>query len=171
MKTNSKFKTLFILFILMLTACSKLEPPKSMLEDQLKKDHLPKYWSLSKFIVTTSENVGSKTEPIIKSRFEAKLISTEDLFKQVFQIDEHAIIEKIYDMGRQETLYGIVTSKYIAGQWNLEYKLENGSFLHEGVSISNFNKAVLKGSDKEKELFSKWEGVVAKEIERRRRLE
>jgi len=78
---------LVVLFLFAASGCSNQLGPSSEQLEKLFVADLPKQWTLSSFSVEVTETVGTKTEPVIKSRYKAVIALKEKTYTYVNHVD------------------------------------------------------------------------------------
>ena len=124
---------------------------------------LPRTWQVSAFTVTISQDMGSETSPLIKSRFDATIKAKEDFYKHSRWADGGVeVIQAIVKKGDELPLYGDATSTKTGSIWNVKFAFEK-KVHEEGKTRSNFSSnAVILGSSAEKEITAKQNTAKAK---------
>lgn len=171
---SKKLATLLtsMLFMTLVVGCSsKSSPSGKELATKFALD-IPGYWSLNNFDIEISENVGSETEPVVKSRYVAELKLKEDTYEHSRSINDVPVIKPVKSAGDKVKIYGVATSIYRAGKWDVHFAVENNPTRNSGKPKAEFgSNAVLSGSKKEQELTTNAEArrdaVVQEEITKR----
>ena len=116
----------FALIALFLLGCgdSEKKPSTGNYEKQFAVQ-IPAYFELSSFDVEASENVGSKVEPFYKARFKATVKLKTKTFELASQENEATFIRPVADDGETKEIYGIAGARLSAGNWKIDFNLEN----------------------------------------------
>lgn len=116
----------FALTALFLFGCgdSEKKPATKDYEKQFAVE-VPAYLELSSFDVEASENVGSKVEPMFKARFKATVKLKTKTFELANQENEATFIHPIADEGETKDIYGMAAARLSAGNWKIDFSLEN----------------------------------------------
>lgn len=86
---------------------------------------IPAYLELSSFDVEASENVGSKVEPYYKARFKATVKLKTKTFELSNQENDATFIRPVADEGEKKEIYGMAGARLSAGNWKIDFNLEN----------------------------------------------
>ena len=86
---------------------------------------IPAYLKLSSFDVEVSENVGSKVEPYFKARFKATVKLKTKTFELSSQENNAIFIRPVDDEGEKKEIYGMASTRLSAGNWKMDFNLEN----------------------------------------------
>lgn len=175
------WKTLFsptvvIALVVTVSGCSQLGPNDGELIKSLQSK-LPPYWEVASLSFENTENLGSKSDPIIKARFKGTIKLKEDtftdgktngLFNMPFgnfqQTTNIIFISPVERKGKITELFGVATSKRFTDTWATEFRFDNNPMAELGEPRSFFKgKTILKNSPEEtaykvakrKELLSK----------------
>lgn len=84
----------------------------------------PKTWQVKSFKLTVTEDIGSKVEPKLQSRYEAQLAPRADLFRTIAAFDGKEIVELVAKKGKTVTAHGVVTSHFTGGEWKSWFQEE-----------------------------------------------
>lgn len=155
-----------ILPFVFLAACSDgMGPSRAELEGQLAL-RLPHQLEMGSFSVEASENIGTKVEPLIKSRFKAEVRLKEDTFERDHQEGEVAFLRPAAKKGERRELYGIASAVQKAGSWQIIFDFENSRLFDDaGNPLGSFTgRVIVIGSSEEKD-FRKEQAEAAKQAE------
>lgn len=149
------FSILFAGALLALSGCgSSNEPSTSEYEKKLALD-LKGYIEVASFEKQVSENTGTKVEPVIMTRFKAKLALKEDTYMPVGTVKGASLIELRNKKGTEFDIYGVAKATKRGDSWNITYRFENQP-TNTGQPRSFFDssgKVVVKGSPEEASLL------------------
>ena len=159
----------FFLLILISFGLSKGNSFESDAKDisQAFSAYLPVFLELTSFNLVASENVGSKVEPVYKSRFNAIIKIRQDTFGAEKLFKGVAIIKRVKKAGEKITVYGISTSTLSEGKWKTKFRLERNYFDEIGMTVGSFKKSriIVKGTPEEEAYYKELE---KKEEEKRK---
>lgn len=136
---------------------SSNEPSTSELEKKLALD-LKGYVEVASFSKEISENAGTKVEPLVQTRFKAKLRLKEDTYVPSGYVRrENAVqLELRNKKGTEFDLYGIAKATRKGDGWNITFRYENMPS-NIGQPFGHFSaqgKAFIKGSKEEEEFMA-----------------
>ena len=115
---------LVCLFFLLGCGDSEKKPSTKDYERQFAVE-LPAYVELSSFEVEASANVGSKVEPVYKARFKATAKLKTKTFAIASQENEATFIRPVAEKGETKEIYGMAGARLSAGNWKIDFSLEN----------------------------------------------
>ena len=154
---------------IVIVSCGSSQPSKSQMTTQLQTE-LPPYIEVVSFKEEASEDLGNKAEPLIKTRFSAKLKLGEDVFLTAASIpslpadrqSDVSFIKRANLKGEKIELHGVATSQMLNGEWKTSFDYDTNPFPALGHPRRAFgNGTVLRDSEEEKEYIEK----IEKEIE------
>lgn len=139
-----------ILMVLIAISCSRdVGPSESDIEQRLAVD-LPHPWQITSLDVEASENVGTKVEPVVKSRFKAKLKLVESTYFVDSNESAAVLLRPVLQAGDERELYGVATSVMKAGAWQTAFDFENDPLRDSGEPRTKFTgRTVVLGTDEE----------------------
>jgi flagellar biosynthesis GTPase FlhF len=139
-------------FLLLGCGESEKKPATSDYEKQFALQ-LPAYLQLANFDVEASENVGSKVEPFYKARFKATVKLKTKTFEVASQRAEVTLIRPVAEEGETKDIYGVASARLTAGNWRMEFNLENNPIPSMGQPRDFFTGArfIVVGSPEESE--------------------
>jgi hypothetical protein len=115
---------------------------------------LPPYWNLDDFKIETSANYGSSVEPIIKSRFTAKIALNLDTFVEAGEVGKIIFLRPVLRVGTTRMVYGISTSEPRAGTWITNFELTNNPMVDVGNPRDFFpGRTIIRGTEEEREFY------------------
>jgi hypothetical protein len=144
----------FALIALFLFGCgdSEKKPSTKDYEKQFAVQ-IPAYFELSSFDVEASENVGSKVEPFYKARFKATVKLKTKTFELASHENEATFIRPVADDGETKEIYGMAGARLSAGNWKIDFNLENNPIPNMGHPKDFFTggRVILVGTAEETE--------------------
>lgn len=150
-----RYWILFVGALFALTGCgSSSEPSSGELEKKLALEIKP-YVEIASLEKLISENTGTKVEPVVTTRFKAKLRLREDTYESAGYVGGAAVLKVLYKKGAEFEFYGIARSTRKGENWQTSFRTETampnvgqpqGSFAERG-------KVVIKGSPGEASLL------------------
>ncbi len=153
---SKKRISLLFLFGVLLFGCggSNDEPSEKNIITALKFK-LPHYIQVNDLQIDVSENIGSKVEPIVKSRFKGKLQLIEDLYETEKVILNKTVLRKVSDKKSKHDLFGISRSTYKMDKWSVNFEKLEMLPQPSGKPLANYSKDtfVISGSMEENALI------------------
>ncbi len=125
------------------------EVSTSDLQAAFQKSILPAHWGLQSFRVLVSENIGTKVEPLVKSRFQATIILKIDTFKQVGTDNNVIFIEQVLRSGEKRDIHGTAAATFFRGQWKIEFTLESEHPADLGLPRAGFSRRTVINNSQE----------------------
>ncbi len=150
-------------------------PPSSKRIENLLAFKLPGVWRVDSIDIEKTQNVGTRSGPVYKQRFEARISLKESLYQPVedpTRSTEHRyesallhgnkrIVKTVAKAGDSHRLLGVATSVYLNGQYNVFFEFENLPS-DKGRALKDFEgEALVQGSPEERRFTA--------ELERQRR--
>ena len=115
---------------------------------------LPPYWNLEDFKIETSANYGTSVEPIIKSRFTAKIALNSDTFVEAGEDGPIIFLRPVLRTGATSMAYGISTSEHKAATWITKFVLTNNPMVDVGNPRDFFpGRTIIRGTEEEREFY------------------
>ena len=115
---------------------------------------LPPYWNLEEFKIEASANYGTSVEPIIKSRFTAKITLNSHTFVEAGEEGTIIFLRSVLKLGTTRMVYGISTSEYKAAAWVTKFELTNNPMVDVGSPRDFFpGRTIIRGTEEEKEFY------------------
>lgn len=151
----------------LLSACGVPSPSSEDLTKALSAD-ISKQWEIEDLDIEVTENVGTKTEPFIKSRFKSEILLKEDtfsIFKKVAVNPDVYFVEPVHEKGHVVTIYGVASSRLRNNKWVSSFSHEKDISSLTGMSIAGQeHKFILKGSDAEEKFYKKKREAAIKQL-------
>lgn len=155
MLINRFYFVILLMMAIIITGCNSNseEPSTEDIQNNFSLK-LPAYWEVTSLNIEVSENVGTKVEPVIQSRFIADIELTTNTYKYAEKLEDATIISQIANEGLEKKVYGISTSRKKAGSWKINFKFENNPITNLGKPKDFFegNKVIVEGSSEEEAL-------------------
>ena len=154
---------------------TRVAPPSSKRIENLLAFKLPGVWRVDSVDIEKSENVGTRSAPVYKQRFEARISlkeslyrpvedptrSTEHRYESALLLGNKRIVKTVAKAGDSHKLLGVATSVYLNGQYNTFFEFENLP-ADKGRALKDFGgEALVQGSPEERRFTA--------ELERQRR--
>ncbi len=163
-----------LMLVLTLSGCftNNNEPSTEDISNALKFE-LPNSVALQSFQIEVSENIGNKAEPLVRTRFKAKALLTENLYTSNTKILNKNLLKGTLEKNREIAIFGISYSEYKMDRWDVKFDKINMSPNISGKPLSNWasNEIVISGTDDEKALIKEQSLLEEKKIsEKRNRL-
>ena len=139
-------------------------PPSSKRIENLLAFKLPGVWRVDSIDIEKTQNVGTRSAPVYKQRFEARISLKESLYQPVedpTRSTEHRyesallqgnkrIVKTVAKAGDSYRLLGVATSVYLNGQYNVFFEFENLPS-DKGRALKDFEgEALVQGSPEER---------------------
>lgn len=151
---------LILICFIFLLGCgdSENKPSTKDYEKQFSVE-IPAYLELSSFDVEASENVGSKVEPYYKARFKATVKLKTKTFELSNQENEATFIRPVADEGEKKEIYGMAGARLSAGNWKIDFNLENNPIPALGHPKDFFTggRVIIVGTAEESEFKAQME--------------
>ena len=154
---QNHFKNLAIVVISssLLMSCAIEGPSKRDIKRSMETQ-LPGFWDVSFLEREETENLGTKTEPLYKIRFKAKLkteqnIFTQDRLSNFSRQGQGGVtyLEPKLSKGTSRDFYGVVSaSKHQAG-WRMSFKFDSSPDLLGQPREFYPGRTIIKGSEEE----------------------
>lgn len=158
-------RTILFFISLSLLGCSAQGPSRNEITKALEAE-LPGYFDVNQIDVEETENLGTKTEPIFKTRFKSEVQAKQDTF-----IPENAspsfsfvrtkpkvtyLVPKL-KQGETEDIYGVASASRYRDKWNISFNFDNPPSQYGQPKNFFEGQAFVKGSNEEKEYNKKVE--------------
>jgi len=166
---KSVFPTAPIISIVIIAGCSQFAPKNADIKTSLQ-GAVPPYLEVTSLSIDNRENLGTRTNPVIQSRFKAALKLKEDTFTSAERLDsvdwerqrDITFINLVEKNGKTLEIYGFAVSQPFMDSWKTELQFDNNPFSELGEPRSYFQgKTVLRNSPEEEEFLAE----VKKQIE------
>jgi hypothetical protein len=124
---------------------------------------VPGEWRLDSFTVQAAVNTGTLIEPVMRTRFEARVSLSADTFARDGSDGPVVFVRKVAGAGMTKSLYGLSTSTLQAGAWTTQLELQNADVL-QGVGDPLAvipGRVILRGSAEEASYAKEREAAAA----------
>lgn len=152
-----QFKWLVLVSAVILTGCfdSQAGPTETELKNVLERK-FPAGVKLTDLDIVAAENVGTKVDPVFKSRLKGELELAEDFYKRGKYLLGKDVLTKTASKGMKLELYGLAVSKLKSNKWNIQFTELGSKPNVDGYPLSNYRKGsyIFKGSSEEMKLIA-----------------
>ncbi len=153
-----RVKLLILGVVLSLVGCFESEagPSENELKNYLQK-RLPGHVKITDFDIVVSENVGTKLDPVIKSKVKGEAILVEPLYKVKKYISGKDVLVKSAKKNNRMSLSGRTSSTLKGDKWNIRFTQLEAKPDFRGRPLSSWRKDsfVMSGSKEEVVLIAK----------------